>query len=113
MEKEFDITEALKPGVYVLSWRGKVVHVGRAKCMLAAIADHRATNGQSVPDWFPIRGVQFDSICIHPMSYDRTADFARALAELHHQHSRVPHSAGKTSPETFHRPSAPPLARRL
>lgn len=112
-----DTSDMLKPGVYVLSHLGRVVFVGRAKCMLAAIADHRTANGSKsrLPDWFPIRAVQFDAITIHPMPYASTLALADALIQLHRPPANLHTGPAKALPS--HTPTgsqAPPtITRRL
>lgn len=79
-----DTTDILKPGIYILSLNHRVVYVGRAKCMLAAVADHRSAVGAPrLPEWFPVKAVRFDSIAIIPMPYERTFPLAQALIEFH------------------------------
>ena len=109
MERSLNGSEMLKPGVYRLSLHGRVVFVGRAKCMLAAIADHRSTCGSKrLPEWFPIKAVQFDSIEYFPMSYDRTKAFADGLTAIH-----FPHRAPTASPTPDQDRRAPPAANRI
>jgi hypothetical protein len=104
-----DASEMLKPGVYVLSLRGKVVHVGRAKCMLTAIADHRTIprGADKLPSWFPIKHVAFDSIAIHPMPFESTLALAQALTEFH-----LPTSQNSTPPGPFPPATSPPIITR-
>jgi len=55
-------TEMLGPGVYVLRFRGRVVHVGWAASVLEMVANHRRLWEDKVPSWFPIKGYRFDSV---------------------------------------------------
>jgi hypothetical protein len=74
----------LKPGVYLLALREKIVFVGRSKCMLAAIAGHRSVAiGPRMPEWFPLKGILFDDAFIYPMSFDQTLPLMNALIEFH------------------------------
>ena len=83
MENPVDI-DVLKPGVYLLWYRGKVTFVGKAKCLLVTLAAHRAANsGPRLPEWFPIKRIQFDRVQIIPCATDRAALLLPALIELH------------------------------
>ena len=66
-----DVSAIAKPGVYVLSLRGRVVFVGRAKSMLARIYAHKVQQrGKPTPDWSPAKPINFDAIAIHPCLID-------------------------------------------
>jgi len=110
-----DVSDLLKPGVYLLSWRGKVVFVGRAKCLLTTINDHRTANGTArLPEWFPIKRVQFDGFSIIPISYDQTLALVEALTDYHQL--RRPSAIEPASPAARHPFDAPPhptVTRRL
>ena len=114
VEQPADISGILKPGVFLLSFGGKVVFVGRAKCLLVSIAGHRAAaSGPRLPEWFPVKRIQFESVAIIPTSYDRTLQLAQALIEFH-QPSRNLHSGpSEPLPQPIPRPSDPTLVRRL
>jgi len=63
-------TSALSGGVYVLVHKGKVVYIGKSKCMLVRIYAHRSLNkrhpGSDVPKWLQVKGIAFDEIHIRP-----------------------------------------------
>lgn len=85
----------VKPGIYILTYQGRVVHVGRSKCMLTTIADHRSvyTGKDKLPSWFPIRHVTFDDFIIHPMPYNEAEDLVGELLHFYkprHHHYRPP-----------------------
>lgn len=106
--------DILKPGIYLLLHRGRVVHVGRAECMLNAIYHNRTVNNgpDRLPSWFPVKHVQFDDVRIHPIPYKATAALAQALTEFHR-----PHSQGFRTPEPLFDPVPPPtqpsITRRI
>ena len=105
VETPADISGILKPGVYLLSYGGKVVFVGRARCLLATLAGHRAVaSGPRMPEWFPIKRITFDSIAILPTSYDRTLELAQALIEFH----KPPRNLHVNPPGSFLPPNLPP-----
>lgn len=84
VEQATTLTGILGPGVYILSRGDRVTFIGRAKCLLVTIAAHRtAAKGPRLPDWFPIRGVIFDSVSIIPTDYPRALLLAEALVKLH------------------------------
>ena len=66
-----DATALVRPGIYVLALRGRVVFVGRAKSgMLARIAAHRDLAHKSMPSWFPVKGIAFDEVFIRYVNPD-------------------------------------------
>jgi len=84
MENPVNIGGVLKPGAYLLRRYGKVVFVGKAKCLLATLAAHRAAcSGPRLPEWFPIKRIQFDDVEIIPCAMDRASLLLPALIELH------------------------------
>jgi excinuclease UvrABC nuclease subunit len=71
-----NISEALRCGVYALAMKGKVIYVGKSKCMLVRIYSHRNAKSKrgSLPSWFPIKGIAFDEVHVrvcHPDSLDK------------------------------------------
>jgi hypothetical protein len=84
-----DISDALKPGVYVLSAYGRVMYIGRSTCMLTTINDHRTASGQArLPEWFPVKGIRFNEVTIYPMPYSETDNFMQTLRERHKLHNK-------------------------
>ena len=110
-----DFSDILKPGVYLLGLHGRVVFVGRSHCMLMSIAAHRtAAKGPRLPEWFPIKGIIFDSLPLIATSYDRTLTLSQALIDFHkpthNVHSTQIRKADKEGPPP---PDSQPLVRRL
>ena len=101
---ETDITDLLKPGVYLLRQGTRVVYIGRAKCLLLTLASHRGMWGKHVPAWFTIPNVHFDAISVIPCASDRAAAMIPALIALHDPiHNRPAPSHPLPAPE----PSSP------
>lgn len=100
----FDITAALKGGVYVLRQRGVVVYVGKARIMLMKIHAHREGARKGVAPWSPVPGIVFDSVEVFPEHPDRVdALYARLTEEL----------APTYRPFVMPLPEGPKLARRV
>ena len=118
MDNWIRIGDLLKPGVYSLSWRGKIVFVGKSKCLLATLAAHRAANsGPRLPEWFPIKRMQFDDMAMIPCSMDRALLLLPALIEMHRPVHNI-HNKPVTSLPTFQVPAgtegaAPRITRRI
>lgn len=71
-----NISEALRSGIYALLSKGKVIYIGKSKCMLVRIYSHRNAKSKkgALPSWFPIRGITFDEVHVrhcHPDAIDR------------------------------------------
>ena len=102
----------LKPGVYLLSFREKIIFVGRSRCILSAIAGHRSLAvGPRMPEWFPIKGIHFDDVYIYPMAFERTLPIMEALIEFH----KPPHNIYNKPVTPFPPPKRtdlPPITRR-
>jgi hypothetical protein len=113
-----DISHILRPGVFLLRKGERVVYIGKAKCILIALAHHALRNRASkLPDWFPVRAIQFDGIEVIPCDISRATDLHRALVALHDplynrpdKPTRQPSTPTPTSPQPS--PSQP-LIRRL
>jgi excinuclease UvrABC nuclease subunit len=84
-----DVSAILRPGVFVLSHRGKVVFVGKSKCPLELIAAHRSLARKRVPEWMPIKGIVFDSITVTPEHPDRIDALYQSLIDQHQPHYNV------------------------
>ena len=79
-----DVSTLLRSGVYALCKRGVVIYVGKAKGLYSRIYTHkhfanRGAKGLKVPDWLPVKGIQFDEVFIRPCHVD---DLARLEAEM-------------------------------
>jgi excinuclease UvrABC nuclease subunit len=79
-----DVSPLLRCGVYILTLRGKVVYVGKAKQMLARIYQHRelwvqARRGTKMPSFLAQKGVQFDAVYVKPCHPDRVDSLEREL----------------------------------
>ena len=98
-ELEFNITDALKPGVYILRNRGAVAYIGKAKCLLSAIATMRNMWGRPAAAASPLPHVHFDSIAIIPCDLTRASAMLPALIQLHRPtHQRRDSSASASAP---------------
>ncbi len=75
-----DISDLLRGGVYILRYRNRTVFVGKAKSMLPLIAAHRSNARQTLPTWFPVRGIVFDQILIRPCHPDRIDQLYESLS---------------------------------
>lgn len=102
--------DMLKPGIYILTFGGRVVHIGRSKCMLTTIANHRTINGgaDKLPDWFPIKHVVFDDFTIHPMPYKEAGALVEALIDFH-----TPRHMAFQKPMFPHTSEPPVITRRI
>ena len=113
-----NISDLLKPGVYSLLWRGKIVFIGKAKCLLVALAAHRAVcSGPRLPEWFPTKRVQFDGMQVIPCASDRAALLLPALIAMHQPTHNI-HSKPTLPQPTFQIPerdrgAAPRITRRI
>jgi hypothetical protein len=108
---EFDVTEIMRPGVYLLRLGPVVVYIGKAKCLLVGLGMHMAIrNRPALPAWFPIPRVAFDRIAIIPCGDPaKLHTLHAALVELHRPvHTR---SDLRTPEPTLTAPS-PALVRR-
>ena len=67
-----NISEALRCGIYALVMKGKVIYIGKSKCMLVRIYSHRNAKSKkgSLPSWFPIKGIAFDEVHVQPCHPD-------------------------------------------
>lgn len=84
MEGFVNVSDLLRPGVYLLSYRGEVVYVGKARSMLARVYQHRelwaqARRGTKMPSFLAKKGVKFDAIHIKPCHPDRVDDLEREM----------------------------------
>lgn len=66
-----DVSLLLRAGVYALCKRGVVIYVGKSKSLYSRIYTHkhfanRGAKGRKIPDWLPVKGIQFDEVFIRP-----------------------------------------------
>ena len=68
-----NISESLRCGIYALAIKGKVIYIGKSKCMLVRIYSHRNAKSKkgSLPSWFPVKGIAFDEVHVQPCHPDR------------------------------------------
>ncbi len=86
-----DVSDLLKPGIYLLSWRGEVVYIGRARCLLTLVAAHRAIlSGRPDPI---LPRVQFDGIKVIACASDRADELFPALIDLYQPRHNLRHTA--------------------
>jgi excinuclease UvrABC nuclease subunit len=78
-----NVSSLLKPGVFLLLRGERVAYVGKAKCILAALANHTIRNRTALPAWFPVQRIPFDGIEIIPCDTTRAAALATALISLY------------------------------
>lgn len=104
-----DISAALRGGVYLLKHRGVVVYVGKAKVMLTRIYSHRKVWGdrrqrpanRDLPEWFPIKGIIFDSVSVLPVEAALVDRVEQELIKRYQPRYNIQHKpkqslAGKT-----------------
>lgn len=93
-----DVSLMLRPGVYLLLYRGAVVYVGKSKSMLGRIYAHKNLwaegRKKAAPAWLPIKGVLFDQILIRPCALEdldalEQEMIARYKPRLNTQHVKV------------------------
>jgi excinuclease UvrABC nuclease subunit len=64
----YDGTALIRPGVYILAWRGEVVYVGQSKCLATRVYNHVVARGkrQQRLSGRVVKGVVFDQIWFRP-----------------------------------------------
>lgn len=79
-----DITAAVRPGVYILRERGRVVFVGAGTKPLVRLYAHLTRRrGEPAPAWLPLKPIAFDSIELRPCLIDQLpAHYAAVCEEL-------------------------------
>lgn len=108
-----DISDILRPGVFLLHNHGRIVYIGKAKCLLAGIAVYRAINRAKLPSWVTLHRIQFDRVEIIPCDTTRAIELQRALVSMHdpiHNRTRPEPTPSISIPPSSH-PSQP--LRRL
>jgi hypothetical protein len=83
-----DISPILRCGVYALCKRGVVIYVGKSKSLYSRIYTHkhfanRGAKGRPIPDWLPIKGIQFDEVFIRPCLIDDLDRLEREMINLY------------------------------
>lgn len=107
MPLAINVSDLLKPGVYLLGLRGRVTYIGKARCILVALATQTLRNrNRELPSWFPVKVIPFDSIEIIPCDTTRATELAVALIAMHAPiHNRERHT-----PAPIPNPTLPPTS---
>lgn len=110
-----NVSDILRPGVYLLYHSGRVTYVGKAKCILAALTNHVIRNRTRLPLWAPIPVIHFDAIEIIPCDTHRAIALQASLITIHSPtHNRPAREApGTATILPPQRPSTPTTVRRL
>ena len=110
-----NVSDLLRPGVYLLRHGERVVYIGKAKCILAALTNHVIRNRTRLPTWVPIPVIHFDGIEIIPCDQHRAIALQASLIEIHSPtHNRPAREApGTITVLPPRRPSTPVAVRRL
>lgn len=104
-----NISGILRPGVYILHHHSRVVYIGKARCLLAAICNHRlALTSATLARLFPHRRIPFDGIEIIPCAADRAIPLAAALITLHQPRYNLHPPRPLPTPVGLDRPPSPP-----
>ena len=84
MSEMGQLRDLLRPGIYVLRLRGRVVWVGEAKKPLVRIYAHsQQRRGDTLAAFLPSRPVEFDDIQLFPCRVENLgAELQRIRAEL-------------------------------
>lgn len=110
-----DISFVLRPGVFLLRRSERVVYIGKAKCLLIALAHHALRNRASkLPEWFPVRAINFDGVEVIPCDISRATDLHHALVALHDPlYNRPAKPTRQPQPQPPTPSTSQPLIRRL
>ena len=81
-----DISDILKPGVVLLSHRGRPQFITWARCMATRIAAQRDILGKPSSEWSPVRRIPFDSVSIIPCARDVSTELVPALISFYRPH---------------------------
>ena len=86
-----DVSLLLRAGVYALCKRGVVIYVGKSKSLYSRIYTHkhfanRGAKGRKVPDWLPVKGIQFDEVFIRPCSLEALDALEYEMINLYKPH---------------------------
>lgn len=67
IEAFLDMSKMLESGIYLLSRKGKVVYVGKSKCLLTRIYTHRSFARRHTPAFLQhAKGIVFDACHVLP-----------------------------------------------
>lgn len=99
LEHAIDISAALRGGIYILRHRGAIVYIGKAKVMLTRIYSHRKAWGdrrqrpanRELPEWFPIKGIMFDSVSVLPVEPAHVDRIERELIQRYQPRYNIQH----------------------
>ena len=88
LEGFLDFTPLLRAGVYALCKRGVVIYVGKAKGLYSRIYTHkhfanRGAKGLKIPDWLPVKGIQFDQVFVRPCTLEDLDSLEREMINLY------------------------------
>lgn len=64
-----NVSVVMRPGVYALVRRGRVIFVGQSRAVYQRIYGHRQVTRYArgvTPAWSPLRGFQFDEVWVRP-----------------------------------------------
>lgn len=86
-----DVSEVLQCGVYALAFRGQVVYIGKAKCMLVRAYTHRNLQrsgkkrrpNAKTADFLPVKGIQYDQLFVLPCHVDKIDELEAAMIDLY------------------------------
>lgn len=86
-----DVSEVLAGGVYALAYRGEVVYIGKAKCMLVRTYTHRnlQRSGKArrpkskTADFLPVKGISYDQLFVLPCHVDKVDELEAAMIDLY------------------------------
>ena len=86
-----DVSTLLRSGIYALCKRGVVIYVGKSKSLYSRIYTHkhfanRGAKGRKVPDWLPVKGIQFDEVFIRPCSLEALDALEYEMINLYQPH---------------------------
>ncbi len=94
MNQPINITAILRPAIYILRLHGHVAYIGKARCPLTALINHRLAFGsETLSRLFPHRAIHFDDIELIPCTLAEAPALHAALIELHQprrQHPKAP-----------------------
>lgn len=91
----------LKGGVYVLLFKGKVIYIGKSKCMLTRVYAHKSLHkrrpGSDVPKWLPVKGIEYDEILVRPCALSDVDRLEQEMIKLYKPRYNVMHVGHKVS----------------
>ena len=86
-----DVSEILAGGVYALAYRGVVIYIGKAKCMLVRTYTHRnlQRSGKAkrprakTADFLPVKGIAYDQLFVLPCHVDKVDELEAEMIDLY------------------------------